>query len=72
MRAILSKTLLKATKIGHHMRNTLSAYWNKIQGNLFPTLEEELPPLTQKQQQLISILELIRIEEFVPAFCPGY
>ena len=72
MRAILLKKLLKATKEGHHMRNTLSQYWNKIQGNLFPTLEEELPPLTQKQQQFISILEMTRIEEFVPAFCQGY
>ena len=54
------------------MRNTLSQYRTKIQGILFPILEEELPPLTKKQQQLVSILEFIRIEEFVPAFCPGY
>jgi transposase len=54
------------------MRKTLAHYWEKIQGSLFPALEEELPPLTQKQQQLISILELIRIEEFLPTICPGY
>lgn len=45
---------------------TLSQYWTTIQGTLFPWLEEELDPLTKKQQQLIEILEIIRIEEFIP------
>src|SRR3990167_964134 len=45
---------------------SLSSYWNKIQGTLFPFLEEELDPLTIKQQQLIKILELVRIEESIP------
>lgn len=45
---------------------TLSQYWTKIQGSLFPILEEELDPLTEKQQQLIEILELIRIEQYIP------
>jgi hypothetical protein len=45
---------------------TLSHYWDKIQGSLFPWLEEELDPLTGKQQQLVEILELVRIEEFLP------
>lgn len=45
---------------------TLSQYWSKIQGTLFPQLEEELDPLTEKQQQLIVILELVRIESFIP------
>jgi transposase len=44
----------------------LSQYWNKIQGTLFPFLEEELDPLTEKQQQLIAVLELVRIEQFLP------
>ncbi len=47
---------------------TISQYWNSIQGSLFPWLEEELDPLTQKQQQLIEILELVRIEQFVPIY----
>ncbi len=52
---------------------TLSCYWNKIQGSLFPWLEETLDSLTAKQQQLIEILELVRIEEFLPNFdgCEG-
>ncbi len=43
----------------------LSQYWNRIQGCLFPKLEEELGELTQNHLKLISILELIRIEEFI-------
>jgi hypothetical protein len=47
---------------------TLSQYWSRIQGTLFPQLEEELDPLTEKQQQLITILELVRIEQFIPDY----
>jgi hypothetical protein len=51
----------------------LSDYWAKIQGSLFPWLDEELDPLTEKQQQLVAILELVRIEEFLPSYygCEG-
>ena len=45
---------------------TLSQYWFKIQDTLFPLLEEELGPLTKKQLQLIAILEMVRIEKFIP------
>ena len=48
------------------MFDKLSQFWNRMQGSLFPFLEEELPPLTAKQQQLVAILEIIRIEEFIP------
>lgn len=47
---------------------TLSQYWSKIQGTLFPQLQEELDSLTEKQQQLITILEVIRIEQFIPDY----
>ncbi len=47
---------------------TISQYWSKIQGSLFPFLKEELDPLTQKQQQLITILEVVRIEQFIPDY----
>ena len=47
------------------LRKTLSQYWDKIQCSLFPFLEEQLDPLTEKQQQLIIILELVRIEQFL-------
>jgi transposase len=48
------------------LTKTLSQYWANIQGTLFPWLQEELDPLTKRQQQLIAILELVRIEEFLP------
>ena len=44
----------------------LSNWWSNIQAYLFPLLEEELDFLTEKQQQLISILEILRIEDFIP------
>ncbi|MBF8262673.1 MAG: family transposase [Parachlamydiales bacterium] len=55
------------------LSKSLSQYWNIIQGTLFPRLQEELDPLTKKQQQLIEILELVRIEEFLPDYfgCEG-
>jgi hypothetical protein len=55
------------------LTKTLSHYWAKIQRSLFPCLEEELDPLTEKQQQLVAILELVRIEEFLPSYdgCEG-
>ncbi|MFI5344030.1 MAG: transposase [Chlamydiales bacterium] len=47
---------------------TLSQYWSNIQGSLFPQLEEQLDPLTEKQQQLTIILEVVRIEQFIPDY----
>ncbi len=47
------------------MFNTISRFWERIQGSLFPELEEELGPLTEKQLQLVSILEVVKIEQFL-------
>jgi hypothetical protein len=49
------------------LRSKISPAWNHIQTNLFPFRAEELGPLTQTQRKLVAILELIRIEDFVPA-----
>ena len=38
------------------LTTTLSHYWDKIQGSLFPWLGEELDPLTKKQQQLNTLI----------------
>ena len=43
----------------------LSSIWSGIQRSLFPFLEEELGPMTEKQRKLVSILELIRIEDSI-------
>lgn len=50
------------------LRETLSQYWRNIQYNLFPWLEKETGDLTDKQKQLVSILEIIRVEEYIPDF----
>jgi len=41
---------------------TLSQYWLRIQSNLFPWLEEELGEVTEKEQKLVTTLDLVRIE----------
>lgn len=46
----------------------IAAIWGRIQGSLFPHLEAALDaPLTAHQRQLVAILEVVRIEECVPA-----
>ena len=50
------------------LTKTVSQFWSNIQGALFPFLEVELDPLTEKQQQLVMILEVIRIEQYVPNY----
>jgi len=47
------------------LAGTLSQVWLTIQGTLFPWLQQELGELSEKQKQLISILELISIESFI-------
>lgn len=55
------------------LHDTLSQYWLNIQGSLFPWLTEELGPLTEKQQELVTTLEMLRIEDFIYSCCgfPG-
>ena len=43
----------------------LSQVWDRIQGTLLPFLLEELDPITEKQEKLICILEMIRAEDFI-------
>jgi len=47
------------------LHSRLAQTWLNIQGSLFPWIAEALGELTQKQQELITTLELIRIEEFI-------
>jgi hypothetical protein len=49
------------------IRDALSQTWLNIQNSLFPWLSEELGSLTEKQQELITTLEVVRIEEFIYA-----
>ena len=52
----------------NRLHETLAQAWLNIQSSLFPWLSEELGPLTAKQQELVTTLELVRIEEFI---CSG-
>ncbi len=44
----------------------ISQYWYRVQMDLFPWIEDIVGELSAKQRLLVGILELIRIEEFVP------
>ncbi len=47
------------------LRETVTYTWWTIQDTLFPRIIEELGPLTQKQQALITTLEMLHIEAFI-------
>jgi len=51
-----------------HLHEELSQIWLRVQGSLFPWLEEELGSLSEKQCQLVKILEVIRIEEHLRSY----
>ncbi|MES9857811.1 MAG: transposase [Sedimenticola sp.] len=46
--------------------NALSCIWNRFQTSLFPQLREGLGELTNKQQQLIRVLEVSQVERHIP------
>jgi hypothetical protein len=43
----------------------LSHVWSRIQETLFPGLAERLDPLSERQEKLVAVLEVVRIEDFV-------
>ena len=47
------------------LRETLSGYWRSLQGELFPALEAELGPLGERYFDLVTVLELARVEASV-------
>jgi len=47
------------------MEFNLSHHWHKIQTFLFPRLEEELGATTEKHRQLITVIELARVEDVI-------
>jgi hypothetical protein len=52
------------------LKERLSAYWRIIQEELFPCVEDTVGPLTDRHKQLVTVLEVARIEAFVPQW-PG-
>ena len=51
----------------HRLLQTLTLFGNILQGWLLPTLEEELGPLTPKQEQLVRVLGLLGLEAWIPS-----
>jgi len=49
------------------LRKRISWLMGTLQRSLFPKLEESWNgPLTEKEKQLVSILELVQVERFIP------
>jgi DDE family transposase/transposase-like protein DUF772 len=48
-------------------RDKLSNFWGNVQSTLFPTLENTFGELSPDHKKLTAILELVRIEEWVPS-----
>jgi hypothetical protein len=48
------------------LRESLSSYWEKFQGELFPFLEETVGFLTESHKTLVTVLDMARLEAFVP------
>ena len=61
----LNRQKLENHRQMNRLHETLAQAWLNIQSSLFPWLSEELGPLTVKQQELVTTLELVRIEEFI-------
>lgn len=52
--------------------NILSQIWFKVQTTLFPFIEDVFGGVSEKEKELVGILELARIEEFVPKGIRGF
>ena len=48
------------------LRESLSSYWERFQGELFPFLEETIGFLTESHKTLVTVLDMTRLEVFVP------
>ena len=46
--------------------DAMKARWNHIQGTLFPWLREEIDPMTEALGRLVTTLDVIGLEAFVP------
>jgi len=46
--------------------DAMMARWNHIHGSLFPWLREEVDPITEALGRLVTTLDVIGLEAFVP------
>jgi len=47
------------------LKQILSSYWEKIQGELLPFLDQAIGPLTPAHERLVIVLDMVRIETLV-------
>ena len=47
---------------------TISSFWCSFQEQLFPTIEQDLGPLGERYQSFITVLEFVRVEQYLPCF----
>jgi len=52
------------------LNNKIADIWNRVQRGLFPALEEAGLEMTEKLYQLVTLLEVIRIEQYVSGPSP--
>jgi hypothetical protein len=48
--------------------STLSDVWNTIQSQLFPRFEQELDPLTEKEQEFIKVVTLLDLPDHMKSY----
>lgn len=48
--------------------STLSDVWNTIQKQLFPSLEKELGPLTEKEREFVKVVSMLDLPEHTKAY----
>ena len=60
------KKIIEQSKMSTKLKETLTHSWQHIQYNLFPWIEVAIGELTEKHQQLITVLEAVKIEQFIP------
>jgi transposase len=53
------------------LSDQLKQFLRVLQGALFPTLRGELGPLTEKHEQLVAVLSMIRIEALIAGWSGG-
>ena len=53
------------------LQETVSQYWLTFQRELFPWLAEELGPLSERHKRLVQVLEIVRVEDWLPSPCVG-
>jgi hypothetical protein len=48
--------------------STLFSLWTSIQQRLFPQLEEELEPLTEREQEFVRVVELAEVDQYLKPY----